>query len=87
MGAPAIGPSKVRAGLQGHVAESAVGFFRSARASLAPRRHASRFERVVDLQTATLADGAQITFTFYRSDAKRREEANFIVRIGHVTPG
>jgi glucoamylase len=36
---------------------------------------------MADLQTATLADGAQITFTFYWSDAKRWEGANFEVRV------
>jgi glucoamylase len=36
---------------------------------------------LADLQTATLAEGAQITFTFYWSDAKRWEGANFAVRI------
>jgi glucoamylase len=36
---------------------------------------------MADLQTGTLAEGAQITFTFYWSDAKRWEGANFVVRI------
>jgi glucoamylase len=36
---------------------------------------------MADLQTATLADGAQITFTFYWSDAKRWEGVNFAVRV------
>ena len=36
---------------------------------------------MADLQTDTLAGGAQITFTFYWPDVNRWEGANFVVRI------
>jgi glucoamylase len=36
---------------------------------------------MADLQTGTLAEGAQITFTFYWSDARRWEGVDFVVRI------
>jgi glucoamylase len=36
---------------------------------------------IADLRTGSIAEGAQIRFTFYWSDAKRWEGANFVVRI------